>query len=142
MKLTNIKCKNVHFINITQNSNPILSEEAEIQFAKSLWFRFCANRQQPPWRPRAGQVCMGNIASFSLYFLTALQVKGCCGALNGGGPVALTSQSPSDSWAQYMSYSASTKLITSVAVLALKKTEIPSHLFSLPRLYILCTSFT
>lgn len=87
----------MNFINVTQNSNPILSEEAEIQFAKGLWFRLCANRQQPPWQPRAEQVRMGNIASFSLYFLTALQGKGCCGALNGGGPVASNSQSPGDS---------------------------------------------
>ena len=122
-KLTNIKCKNVHVINITQNFNSVLSEEPEIQFAKWLWFRPCANRQQPPQQPLAGQICAWNIAVFSLYFLTALQGKGCCGALHGGGPVASTSpQNPGDSWPQYGPYSASTKLITSVPVPALKKT--------------------
>lgn len=39
MKLTNIKCKNVHFIIITQNFSSMLSEEAETDFVKWLWFR-------------------------------------------------------------------------------------------------------
>lgn len=139
----NIKCKNVHFINITQNFNSMLSEETEIQFAKWLFFRPWANRQQPPRQPLTGQVCAWNIAVFSLYFLTALQGKGCCGALHGGGPVASTSlQSPGDRWPQYELYSAFTKLITSVPVPAVKKTLILSHLFNLPIPYILCPSFT
>lgn len=116
----------------------MLSEEAEIQFAKCLCIQAAAAVAAPS---RTG-MCM-NIAVFSLYFLTALQGKGCCGALYGGGPVASTSpQSPGGSWPQYKTYSASTKLITSVSVPALKKTSILSHLFNLPILYILCPSFT
>lgn len=39
MKLMNVKCKNVHFINIAQNFSSVLSEEAEAHFVKWLWLR-------------------------------------------------------------------------------------------------------
>jgi len=54
------------------------------------------------------------------HFLTALQAKGCCGALRGGGPVASPSQSPGNSWPQCGPYSASIRLITSVPAPELK----------------------
>lgn len=86
----------------------MLSEEAETNFAKWLWFRHWTKREQPPRWPLRGHVCTEHSSLLSMFpdcFARKGIMKVTC---DGRSIVPAPPLSSGNSWPQFRLYSAST----------------------------------